>query len=247
MTAYKGTPTPVIHLTPPAPFEVAFTLAMPHGLVAGIHLPPTPDRVPDAVLVRLHPQERRHAEGLHGYRQVEWVGGRLAMGLLLQELGVRATPVLPDTHGAPTLPDGFAGSISHKRDLAVALVARAPGGLSLGVDLEDLEPARLGVADRVLRPEERAAVDALATERRWVDVATRFAVKEAVYKALHRVVPRYIGFEEAHVEPSPDGWDRVTLHLATQAPDVAVEARHTWVEGPGRTRRVMATVRVRAR
>ena len=236
----------MIHLTPHSPYEVAFTLAMPHGLVAGIHLPSTPERVPDAVLVRLHPHERRHAETLHGYRQVEWVGGRLALALLLQELGSRATPVLTDAHGAPTLPADFAGSVSHKRDLAVALVARAPAGLSLGIDLEDLAPPRPGVAERVLRAEERTAVEALAEERRWIDVATRFAVKEAVYKALHRFVPRYIGFEEALVETSPDGWDRVTLHLVGDTPPVAVEARHTWVEGPGRARRVMATVRVRA-
>ncbi len=235
----------MIHLTPPIPYEVAFTLAMPHGLVAGVHLPGTPERVPDAVLVRLHPQERRHAETLHGFRQSEWVGGRLAMSLLLQELGVRAAPVLADDHGAPVLPPDFAGSISHKRDLAVALLARAPAGLSLGIDLEDLEPSRPGVAERVLRPEERVAVEALVEARRWIDVATRFAVKEAVYKALHRFVPRYIGFEEALVEPSPDGWDRVTLHLASAAPPLAIEARHTWVEGPGRARRVMATVRAR--
>ncbi len=246
----------MIQLSAHAPFEIAFTLAMPHGLVAGVHLPGgasvPPPAVPEHVLARLHPEDAAHARTLHGFRQNEFVGGRLAMGVVFHELGLRVTAVPADTHGAPVLPAGLVGSITHKRDLAIALVARTPGGttapqppLGVGIDLEDLDHARAGIAERVLRAEELSVVDTLPGHRKWVDIATRFALKEAVYKAIHPFVRRYVAFEEASVRTSPDGTDEITLHLANGEGPFVVDARHTWIEGPGAVPRVLASVRVR--
>jgi 4'-phosphopantetheinyl transferase EntD len=36
-------------------------------------------------------------------------------------------------------------------------------------------------------------------ERRWLEVMVRFAVKEAIYKAVHATLRRYVGFDEASV------------------------------------------------
>ena len=258
----------MIHLSAHAPFEIAFTLAMPHGLVAGLHLPGgstlAPPSVPEDVLERLHPDDAAHARTLHGFRQNEFVGGRLALGVVFQELGLRPTSIPQDVHGAPVLPAGLVGSITHKKDLAVAIVARTPGSsvatldkggsgdvgasgpsLGIGIDLEDLDRAREGIAERVLRPEELEAVAELPGHRKWVDVATRFALKEAVYKGLHPFVQRYVGFAEASVRTSPDGTDEVTLHLTDAEGPYVVDARHTWIEGPGAVPRVLATVRIR--
>ena len=246
----------MIHLSAHVPFEIAFTLALPHGLVAGVHLPggavvpPTP--VPESVLERLHAEDAAQARALHGFRQTEFVGGRLAMGVVFHELGLRPTSIPLDTHGAPVLPTGLVGSITHKRDLAIAIVARTPGEsaaptppLGIGIDLEDHDHAREGIAERVLRPEELAFVADLPGHRRWVDIATRFALKEAVYKALHPFVRRYVGFDEASVRTSPDGTDDITLHLTGGEGPFLLDARHTWIEGPGAVPRVLATVRVR--
>jgi 4'-phosphopantetheinyl transferase EntD len=228
----------VIVTTPHAPWQTAFLVALPHGLCAGVHLPVTPDPVPAGALARLLPGERDAALGLRGFRQVEFVGGRIAFSLLFSELGLGRCAVGTDPHGAPVLPPAVVGSISHKRDLVVALLARGAG--FVGIDLEDTQRAREGVARRVLTPAEFQAVEELPAERRWTETAVRFAVKEAIYKALHPVARRYIGFGEAEVWPGVGGLDRVT-HAVGEANGWTLEARHTWVGT-----RVLATVRARA-
>ncbi|MFZ5478442.1 MAG: 4'-phosphopantetheinyl transferase family protein [Myxococcota bacterium] len=228
----------MLRLSPPEPFAPAFVLAMPHGIAAGVHLPGTADPVPEDVLARLAPEERALAEGMRGYRQPEFVGGRLALAAIFPELGLRRVPVLVDAHGAPELPGGVAGSVTHKRDLAIAMVARGSPGL--GIDLEETDRERPGVASHVLRAEELAAVEALPADRRWNDTAVRFSVKEAVYKAIHPFLLRYVGFGEVAVWPSPDGFDRVEPHLAPGEGPFHFDARHYWID-----RRVFSTVRVR--
>lgn len=233
-------PVPLIRLSPFTPYAPAFVVALPHGIAAGIHLPASPAPVPTEVLARLHPDERAHALTLGGYRQVQFVGGRLALGELFPELGLRRVPVLTNEHGAPVLPAGVTGSVTHKADLAIAMLARGSPGL--GVDLEETDRERPGVASRVLRPEELVAVEALPPERRWRDTAIRFSVKESIYKALHPFLLRYIGFGEVAVWPSPDGIDRVEPLLQPGEGPFVFDARHYWVEN-----RVFSTVRVRPR
>lgn len=228
----------MIALTPHGPFRSAFLVALPHGVVAGVHLPPGPEPVPDGVLSRLHPEERAFAASLGGFRQVQFVGGRLALADLCEELGARPQAILPDAHGAPAVPAGFAGSVSHKRDLAVAILARGEPGL--GIDLEDTSGDRPGVARMVLRAEELAAVEQLAPERRWCDTALRFSLKEAVYKALHPYLRRYIGFGEVAVWPSPDGHDRIEPFLPPGEGPFRFEGRHVWLGSYA-----LSTVRVR--
>jgi 4'-phosphopantetheinyl transferase EntD len=92
----------------------------------------------------------------------------------------------------------------------------------------------------VLRPDELAAVEALPADRRWRDTVVRFSMKEAIYKALHPFLERYIGFGEVTVWPSPDGCDRVVSCLPAHEGPFSFDARHYWVEN-----RVFSTVRVR--
>ena len=221
------------------PFALAFADAMPYGLLAGVTLPADKAPVETAVLEQLQVEERRHAETLTGHRQVEWVGGRLALHRAIRQLGVRSGPILTGERGQPVLPDGVSASVSHKRGLAVALAAREVHG-SLGVDLEDLAPARPTIASKVLRPEELELVDRLSGERRWIAILLRFALKEAVYKALHPHLGRFVGFQEAGITLGLDGRADVTLHLEEPAPKLWAAARFQWLEG-----RVLAAVRIR--
>ncbi len=222
--------------TLPVPYTAAFLCALPHGLVAGLHLPPTPDPVPEEILLRLLPAERACARGLRGFRQVQFVGGRLAMASLFHELGAYRHPILSDPHGAPAMPHGLIGSISHKQDLVVALLARGNGGI--GIDLEETDRERPGVAARVLRPEELEAVAQLPPTRAWCEAMIRFSVKESIYKAIHRYLRRYIGFGEVAVWPTPEGVDRVDTFFGPGEGPFQIDARHTWIGN-----RVLSTVR----
>ena len=117
-------------------------------------------------------------------------------------------PILADARGAPALPDDWRGTISHKRELALALVAPAEGLWRMGVDLEGLEERRATIASQVLTPNEmqRFGSD-------WQKVLVAFSLKEAVYKALDPFVHRFVGFKEAVVELHDDGSAEIQLQL----------------------------------
>jgi 4'-phosphopantetheinyl transferase EntD len=224
------------------PFHTAFHSATPHGVVTAVHLPDSADPVPEDVLERLHPEEARFAATLKGYRQVGYVGGRLALRQARDQLGAALGPSLPDDRGAPTMPRGFVGSVSHKRTLAVASAARDVDG-TLGIDLEDRLPERSRIAEKVLRPAELdalAAIPEIEATRRWQALLLRFSIKESIYKALDPHVRRYVGFLEAEVHPDTQGGADVTLHLEHGEGPFRVDARYRWLPG-----RLLTSVRIR--
>lgn len=202
------------------PFAPAFVEPHPFGVLAAVHLPPGLEPVPPEVLARVDPAEARHAEGLRGRRQIEWTGGRLALREAARAAGIALPAVLPGPRGEPVLPAGVQASVSHKRTIALALVAA--GGATLGLDVEEREPPRPAIAPRVLRDEERAAVEALPEPLRWPAIVARFAIKEAIYKALHPHVRRYVAFSEAGVSLAPPA---ATLHLAQGEGPFALEVQ----------------------
>lgn len=222
------------------PFAIAFHHATPHGILAAVHLPDSSEPVPTPVLDRLHPAEAAQARTLGGYRQVSFVGGRLALAAAVSWAGAPVGPILPDDRGAPRLPRGWTGSVSHKRTLAVGMIARDVDG-TLGCDLEDYGPPREGIAERVLRPEELDEVMRLPAERRWISILLRFSLKEALYKALDPHVRRWVGFHEVAVHPELQGRARLSLHLAAGEGPFEASARYDWLHG-----RVLTSVRLTA-
>lgn len=221
------------------PYEVVYRDALPYGVVAGVVLPGDGSEVPAWALARLHPEEQQIAAELRGYRQGAFVGGRLACRAALEALGAPASPILMEGRGAPRPPAGVSVSISHKSHLAVAIVARVDLG-QLGLDLEELGPARPHVARVVLTPAELEAVGRLPEDRRWIATLLRFSIKEAVYKAIAPRLQRYVGFDEAEVTIRVDGTASVQLQLSCGTAPPQVEARYTWLDGG-----VLSTVRAR--
>lgn len=193
------------------PFAEAFVRVTPFGVLAGIHLSDAADAPLPA---GLHADERAHAARLFSHKRAEWVGGRLAFWRAATELGWPRGALLNGERGEPLLPDGLAGSISHKSALAVALVSRADAaGTSVGIDLEESAPARPAIADIAMRPEERDALHALPESERWPRLLLTFAAKEALYKALHPHLKRHVRYDEASVVFLPGGVPEIRLHL----------------------------------
>ncbi len=218
-------------------FQISHRDAARHGIVVGVTLPASPDAVTPAVLRRLHPDEQALAARFRGFRLVSFVGGRLAARSALQALGRRPVGVGVTPEGAPLAPRGVSLSISHKRHLAVALVAHSSLG-SIGVDLEEIGRDRMTIAPRILTADEQAEVAALPPDRQWIDTAIRFSIKEAIYKALAPTLKRYIRFDEAEVRPDPSGHAAVTLKLDGPLVPRSIEARYTWLDEA-----VLSTVR----
>jgi enterobactin synthetase component D len=182
-----------------APADFARTL--PHGRLVGVALPAEDDVAgTEALAATLLPEERAHARGLAPSRRLTWVGGRVALRRALGDLGLSAGPILATPRGAPALPPGLAGSIAHKRTIAVALAAPTPAEVTLGVDVELERPPRFDISSRVLTSAERRRVDALAAPSRARAVLAAFAAKEAVYKGLDPWLRRHVSFEEVELD-----------------------------------------------
>jgi 4'-phosphopantetheinyl transferase EntD len=49
------------------------------------------------------------------------------------------------------------------------------------------------------------------------EVRLRFSLKETVYKAMHPLICQYVGFQEAEIQPLPDGSANVNLLLKSGA------------------------------
>lgn len=204
-----------------------FTTA--HGTVAIVEL--TDDHVAEA-LAALPAAEQVHAQTVSGSRRREMVAGRAALHVTLRELApeLADAPILADDRGAPVLPAGWYGSVSHKGTRAVALIAPA-GDARVGVDLELARPPRQDIARWILTPREQ---DALSDRGRGATL--RFSIKEAIYKAVDPFVRRYVAFTEVELDVV-DG----VAHVTSKLP---FEIETTWREHAGFW---LATARARSR
>jgi 4'-phosphopantetheinyl transferase EntD len=199
-------------------------LALAHGACVIVELD---DAAADAALAALAPDEQRLAGELGPVRRRELVAGRTALHLALGA-GDRVA-ILSDDRGAPILPPGWTGSVSHKAAhdaiLAAALVAPAAAG-HVGIDLELAAAPRTDIARRVLTPREQAQLP-----DRGRAVTLRFAIKEAIYKAIDRHLRRYVGFTEVELDFDLDpGLGGGEVAVTTALP-FAIEA--TWREHAG--------------
>jgi 4'-phosphopantetheinyl transferase EntD len=221
--------------------DVAFDLELAHGRCVGVWLPEALGVVEALAEAALLPEERAHAATLGAARRRTWMGGRIALRQALVREGIDAAPVLADGRGAPALPPGVAGSISHKEDMAVALVAREARA-KLGVDVERDVPGKLDISKKVLTDEELAEVAKLGSAERAREVLLRFSAKEAIYKALDPFVQRYVAFREIALTPRADGTAVVTPRLPAAEGTFAMDV--TWMRRDGT---IVTTARVEKR
>mmetsp|Transcript_9811 Transcript_9811/g.14640 ORF Transcript_9811/g.14640 Transcript_9811/m.14640 type:complete len:168 (-) Transcript_9811:41-544(-) len=139
--------------------------------------------------------------------------------------------IINNEGGAPLLPQGIQGSISHKDDIAVGAALPFTSTLSkaigLGVDIERCRPSSPSwrLLRRLLTPREREhqlrihypqiqqskdfhdnnkeedEEEESLTIDMEEDVMLRFSFKEAVFKALHPTLQRPISFQEVEIYP----------------------------------------------
>lgn len=137
-------------------------------------------------------------------RQAEYLAGRCAAKIALTSLQAENWQVssLASTEKAntrvPVWPTGFTGSISHSRDLAIALVAPTTVIQAIGVDIEHrISDQRAEQLQRaIVCDQEIAKRPATMSLAKWLMLV--FSAKEALYKALYAQVQHYFGFHKAH-------------------------------------------------
>lgn len=106
-------------------------------------------------------------------QQVEWLSSRLLCAMLLQNLGLAASPIQKDSYGKPFLVDtNFQISIAHSFPYATVALHQTK---AIGIDIEAHSNKIVGVARRVFHAEELA----WATPE---DYTLLWCAKEAMYK-----------------------------------------------------------------
>lgn len=132
-------------------------------------------------------------------RRAEFRAGRRCVTELYRRAGLNLPlPGWRET-GGPLWPSGWIGSISHSRNRAAACLASRQRVHAIGLDLEYVMPeaTALRVRDSILHAAETAA----SAER----LTLIFSFKESLYKALHPLLQRFIGFDEVRVETVESG------------------------------------------
>jgi enterobactin synthetase component D / holo-[acyl-carrier protein] synthase len=214
-------------------FEVLFRRELSAGLCIGVSLPERDDFTPPP----LHPAEAAFVFASPAPRRASFIGGRVALHTAIAALGGSAAdatpPILSTPRGAPAMPPGFVGSVSHKRELAVAIVARAEPTprTTIGIDLETPRVRRVDIAARVLTDGERAALAGVDADARDAEVLFRFAAKEAIYKALDPWVQRLVSFQEVEIVTASDGGRGARLSLARDEGPFLVELHDVSADG----------------
>ena len=201
----------------------------------------------------LHSAEAALAMTMPAVRRAAFVAGRVALRAAIHAIApgrddvplLLARPLLRTTRGAPTLPAGILGSISHKRTHALAIALVGHSG-HVGVDLEERPNAsdalRPSIAPRILTAREQDALSSLDPLAHRDATLLRFALKEAVYKAIDPIVERYVRFTEVEVDVHDDGRADVRLLL----PEFAQQLWHVAARWHRDERWIVATARSRA-
>ena len=157
----------------------------------------------------LEPLEAELAQSLPPARRDAFIAGRVALRAALRAVdpAMSRGALLRTSRGGPKVPAGISASVSHKRARAIALAAPLRDA-HVGVDLEARpgDDARLAdwnaprsLARRILTAREFDAIadlDALAHREATL---LRFALKEAVYKAIDPFVQRHVRFTEVEL------------------------------------------------
>jgi enterobactin synthetase component D len=220
-----------------------FDLSTPHGCLASARLAAGhEERAHEHP--GLHPDEARRAAELRGARRTGFVAGRLAAARALARAGAPRVAIASDARGAPCMPAGFVGSISHKGELGVSLAARDDGA-RIGVDVEAIQPVRDGIDRYVLTEDERARLPA-DPEARARAVLASFSVKESIYKAIDPFVRRWVGYHEATLElpaVATNAWARVLVRMTLSGGERLAELEAFVMEREGY---LLSTARARS-
>lgn len=136
-------------------------------------------------------------------RQLEYSTGRHLVHLAMQALGETPVSILRREDRSPVWPSHLIGSIAHCEDVAIAVVACSRRCKGIGVDIESRGRIGPELFDTLFTvPEQRAIRDgSSATEL--------FCAKEALYKAVHPTVMKFINFTDVTFVDDPVAADVV--------------------------------------
>lgn len=135
-------------------------------------------------------------EGMPLQRQNEFIAGRVLARRGLASFGINKCEIPRSNNGSPVWPEGICGSISHKQNLCVVLLADISVYRALGVDIEKEQSLPPAVWKYFITPcEYDQGID--EPFNRVSNLI--FSCKEAAYKCLQPTLAIPIPFHEIEV------------------------------------------------
>jgi 4'-phosphopantetheinyl transferase EntD len=187
-----------------------------------------PKDVPINHMDLVTPEEITYANSKYVNNQFaknKFLGGRIALRNLLMhqsynnnnnDNNLRNISILPDNGGAPQLPYGFIGSISHKNDIVIGIIRKQETfNEHIGIDIEHTEHHSNHfknhfekdiyynkLAKRILTVNEMSNIYSnsftplLSYD---TEILLRFSLKECLYKILYYYTKKYIPFLDVEI------------------------------------------------
>ena len=154
-------------------------------------------------------------------RRAEYLAGRYCVQQVLSTLGMKNIYVASDVDRMPVWPLGIAGSLSHSKRYAIALVASAVATrFYLGVDTETSVSRKESTGtEMVLNMDELRLLKQCGLPFE-LAFTVAFSMKESLYKALYPEIRRFFGFECASITILSIATGTVTLTLMESLSDV---------------------------
>ncbi|MEQ3408988.1 4'-phosphopantetheinyl transferase superfamily protein [Klebsiella aerogenes] len=145
-------------------------------------------------------------------RKAEYLAGRYCAHYLLRQSGCLES-VSSAADRAPIWPVGWRGSVSHSKDIAIAVVTAEADGLHPGVDIEHLQPEiMLESADMFASKTEQTLLSCCGLDKEWA-LLLAFSAKESLFKALYPRVQQMFDFDAAAIVALDPAKQRFTLRL----------------------------------
>lgn len=161
---------------------------------------------------RLLAEEEAFFKGSMPKRQRELMLGRAAARQALRILGHSDELPLLSEEGTriPLWPLGLVGSLSHKEDRAVALLAEADAARGVGVDLEQYSNEQRILTHKVASQNEAKWITAVPELEAYRSLLV-FSAKETLYKALYPLLRMPLAFRDAELELESESTFKGTL------------------------------------
>jgi 4'-phosphopantetheinyl transferase EntD len=181
-------------------------------------------RISEEWIEHLHPEEQATTTGFAHTRRTEFATGRASVRRLVRELSSSDLPILVGERRAPILPPGLQASISHCDTFVATVATKAADIVGLGVDIEFHDRVTPDIIDALLSRSEKAK---LKSERHPRSLACYFSAKEAVFKAIHALIGKYIDFLDIDLIISCDRFVAQPLFYDPTLEDIVVKGRVT--------------------
>lgn len=173
-------------------------------------------RISDEWVQHLHPEELAISQRFARARRAEFATGRASVRGLIPDLARGGHPILVGERRAPIFPHGVHASISHCETFVASVATEAGHIEGLGVDIERLDRVTPELSGAILSRSE-------AANRQAHSLARYFSSKEAVFKAIHGLIGKYIDFLEVDLTFCAERFTAQPLFTDPKLEDINVE------------------------